>query len=234
MTGSCDEGIDSFHIVGHGDLVGYPGQHQTLQRSWTVDSEDSGINMSPVGPSPIQYHCDHTPGRYAHKWVLKREDFKSPIFMHKNKSFDSKFQMKVCGNSGCVLTFVLKLYPNGVNQDQNSSASLHVDILTPSGTQSASIVYFGVRVVEDRTTARHILTERKKICRLKEETGFLLDGFLPHEVVKTSQAKLLYMLFSVELSYMLGQDWVCVGTEHTLNTSCAQQDPERSLFHGNH
>ena len=140
----------------------------------------------------------------------------TPVIKHDNKAFERKFQVKVGTGTKFILTFVLKLYPNGVNWDQDSSASLHVEVKTSLSSHVNTKVYFGVRVVEDRTTSRDILAERRRICCLKEEREFLLDEFLSHEVVKTSQAKLLYMLFHVEMSYQLGEDWVCVETEQAL------------------
>lgn len=116
-----------------------------------------------------------------------------------------------------MLTFVLKLHPNGVNGDRDSSASLHVAVRT-SHPQVSTNVYFGVRVVEDRTTSDNILTQCKRICHPgAQETEFLLDDFLSHEVVKASQAKLLYLLFHVDVSYQLGEGWEYVKTEHTLS-----------------
>lgn len=230
VTGSCDEGLDSFHIVDHRDLADYthtssvstpPGVMgctlpQPPRRSWTAGSLDSGVSL---GSSPT-HSCNHTPflgGLPTCSWPLKRSDFIAPIFLHNNKTFEKNFQVRAGGKkTGCVFTFVLKLYPNGVNWDQDSSASLHVEVMTPHSAQTSSVLYFGVCVVEDRTTSCHVLTQRRRICKLREEKEFLFDGFLSHEVVKTSQAKILCVLFHVELSYLLGEDWVCVGTEHGL------------------
>lgn len=243
VTGSRDEGLDSFHVVDHRDLTGYPDHthpgdcagrkllcshsfESTLlssrrDRSWTAGSVDSGLSSaeSSLSPThaPIWNHTPYQGGLPTCVWPLKRDELIGPIFKHSNKAIEKRFNMRGgTKESGCGLTFVLKLYPNGVNWDQDSSASLHVDIATSLGPRTSSIVYFEVKVVEDRSTSREVLSHRRRVCRLKEEREFMITEFLPHQVVKTSRAKLLCILFHVELSYLLGEDWVCIGGDQDL------------------
>lgn len=189
-------------------------------RSWTMPecNADSDVLSSPGSPDSTHSltTCDQvTRGIPTYKWTLKRKEFIDPIFNHTNKIVEKKFRVKAgAKRSRCGLTFVLKLYPNGVNWDQDSFSSLHVEVV-PSAlcTNAASIVYLSVLVVG----GEQVLSHRRKVCRLQEEKRFMFDQFLAHDVVKTSKANKFYVLFNVQLSYRLGEGWVCIGdkSEHT-------------------
>lgn len=164
-------------------------------------------DLSPSSPHP-------SPGTApTYKWVLKRNDFIGPIFKHNNKTMDRKFRVRAGSKEdGCGFTFLLKLYPNGINWALDSYMSLKVEVPTPSSHPSTTL-YFSVTVVEEGSSPR-VLACRRRVCKLKEEKAFLLEEFLSHDVVKASKASHFHMLFDIDLCYRLGEDWVSVGTEH--------------------
>ena len=187
-----------------------------LERSWTLpetngDSTDvlSSPPESPDSAHSLAPYDQVTRGIPTYKWALKRKEFIDPIFNHTNKTIQKKFRVRAgAKKSRCGLTFALKLYPNGVNWDQDSFSSLHVEV-APSAlcANDASILYLSVMVVD----GAQVLSQRRKVCRLQEEKEFMLKQFLSHEVVKTSKANKLYVLLRVQLSYRLGEGWVCIG-----------------------
>ena len=85
--------------------------------------------------------------------------------------------------------------------------SLQVEVTTPT-SHSSRTLYFSVMVVEKGLP--HVLASRKKVCRLREEKGFLLEQFISHDVVKVSTAKMFKISLDINLSYCLGEDWVCI------------------------
>lgn len=156
-------------------------------------------------------------------WKLRRMDFVEPIFQHQPKTFTNKFTVTSSrGQKECSLTFALKLYPNGVNWDQDKSASLYVEISGPCGTSpshapnsspshATCTAYVEVVLLEvGGHGGKEVLAFRRQVCRLQEKREFMLEDFIPHDVIKTSSADYFKLLFNISVSYSLGLDWVWV------------------------
>ena len=161
-------------------------------------------------------------------WPIQRKKFFQPIFTHSNKDISKKFAVQ-CGakENRCTLNFGLKLYPNGVNWDQDKSVSLQAEITGPersghSPSHASCTLYVEVMLLEQPKRKKRLLLEqqllahRRKVCRLREQKGFLIEQFISHDVVKHSKADNFQLLFYINLSYNLGEDWVWVGAEKNL------------------
>lgn len=189
------------------------------QRSRTVPCDNGGV-VSPHLTLPGSAHLtpeatplspDSSPKLI---WTFKRVDFLEPIFKHTSKSFSKCFKMKAGGRRG--LTLDLKLYPNGVNWAADKSVSLQVKVATPSSHASSSL-YLSVLVEE--IGLPHVLVNRKKVCKLREEREFLMEEFISHDVLKTSKAKSFQLMLTAQLCYHLGEDWVSIGSDNDLGCS---------------
>ncbi len=158
------------------------------------------------------------------KWMLHRKNFFTPIFYHSNKPMNNKVTVSVgAQEEKRTLTFALKLYPNGVNWDQDMSASLQVEISGPCNPSpshapcgNSCTLYMEVMLVELKKLEQQMLAWRRQVCQLREKRGFILDHFIPHDIIKNSNADSFLLLFNINLSYSLGEDWIWVGASKDL------------------
>ena len=109
-----------------------------------------------------------------------------PLFQHTNKTFEKKMKLCMGPHSPC-LSVVFKLFPNGVGSDENIYSSFRVELpsakqLVPPGTS----LVFSV-TLRDLHTA-DILASRHMEVGLEQEE-YMLEQFLAHEVIKSSQAR---------------------------------------------
>ena len=233
---SCDD--DSFVVLdvpGHSHFPVQASQsfdstmshatHSRRQQNQGLTSDDSGRASSVASSLTSRPPRTDKP---TFQWIVQRKSFIDPIFNHQSKTFNKKFTVAGGSREGeCTLTFALKLYPNGVNWDQDTSASLQVEIGDPrssspshppsSPRHASCTAYVEVMLVELVGKAEQkLLSYRRQVCRLWEKKGFILNHFIPHDVIKTSSAESFRLLFNVTVSYSLGEDWVWVGAEDNL------------------
>ena len=109
-----------------------------------------------------------------------------PLFKHTHKTFEKR--VKLCmGHKSPCLPILFKLFPNGVGSDENIYSSFRISLpsdsqLVPAGT---SLVFS--LTVRDLQTADILATRYLEVGLEREE--YLLEQFLAHEVIKSSQAR---------------------------------------------
>ena len=91
------------------------------------------------------------------------------------------------GHKSPCLPILFKLFPNGVGSDENIYSSFRISLpsdsqLVPAGT---SLVFS--LTVRDLQTADILATRYLEVGLEREE--YLLEQFLAHEVIKSSQAR---------------------------------------------
>ena len=109
-----------------------------------------------------------------------------PLFEHTHKTFEKK--IKLCmGPRGPCLPITFKLFPNGVGSDENIYSTLRIAL--PSASQMVPMgtsLVFSI-TVRDLCTADILATRHMEVAMEREE--FMLEQFLAHEVIKSSQAR---------------------------------------------
>ena len=119
-------------------------------------------------------------------WHVKRSEFMIPLFKHTSKTFERRLKLCLGPHDHC-LPIVFKLYPNGVGSDENIYSSLR--IVLPSASQMVppgTTLVFSISV-RDLRTADVIASRHMEVGLEREE--YLLEQFLAHEVIKSSEAR---------------------------------------------
>ena len=175
----------------------------------------SSMESCSLTTTPISSHSYHPYPPPTYVWKVKRNEFYNPMFRHTHVIMEKSFGV-VSTSSGenLGLKFILKLYPNGIEWDWDTFATLKVEVkgVTPvSPGHGSRILYFHVKVIEEGQNPQ-ILAYREHLSELKDQEFFLKE-FVPHEVVKMSQAKTFSLLFTISIRYNVGEgEWQSIET----------------------
>lgn len=134
-----------------------------------------------------------------------------PLFQHTNKTFEKK--VKLCmGHKGHCLPIHFILFPNGIGSDENIYSSFRIVLpsasqLVPPGTS----LVFSITVRDMRTA--DILATRYMEIGL-ERDAYLLEQFMAHEVIKSSQARHLEIRVMTKVNAS-SRGWVQIQSRKT-------------------
>ena len=143
-------------------------------------------------------------------WKVKRSEFVDPLFYHKNNCFEKK--VKVSAGSGPTklnLNVNFKLFPNGINWDQDSYSTLKIEVTSPSSQTLSSDVYLQLVVTGADCQTGDVITSRQAEWPLHDK-AHIIKEFIAHEVIKVSSARYFEFKATLRVKYSLSKDWVVV------------------------
>ena len=131
-----------------------------------------------------------------------------PLFQHKHKTFEKKIKLCMGPQSPC-LPITFKLFPNGVGSDENIYSSFRIALpaasqIVPPGTS----LVFSI-TVRDLQTADIIASRHMEVAMEREE--YMMEQFLAHEVIKSSQARHLEIRIMTKINAS-SRGWVEIQT----------------------
>ena len=145
-------------------------------------------------------------------WKEKRGNFVGPIFFHKNKCFQKR--VKVSAGSGPTrlnLNVNFKLYPNGINWDQDSYSTLKIEATSPSSQILSSDAHLQLSVTGTDPHTGNIITAQQAEWPLHEK-AHIMKEFLAHDIIKVSSAQHFEFQATLRVKFSLSKDWVVVDT----------------------
>ena len=143
-------------------------------------------------------------------WKVKRSEFVGPLFFHKNKCFEKKVKVSAGSRPTRLnLDVNFKLFPNGINWDQDSYSTLKIEVTSPSSQTLSSDVHLQLVVTGADCETGDVITSWQAEWPLREE-ACIIKEFIAHEVIKFSSAKYFEFKATLRVKYSLSKDWVVV------------------------
>lgn len=143
-------------------------------------------------------------------WKVKRSEFVDPLFYHKNNCFEKKVKFSAgSGPTKLNLNVNFKLFPNGINWDQDSYSTLKIEVTSPSSQTLSSDVYLQLVVTGADCQTGDVITSRQAEWPLHDR-AHVIKEFIAHEVIKVSSARYFEFKATLRVKYSLSKDWVVV------------------------
>ena len=140
-------------------------------------------------------------------WKVKRSEFVVPLFFHKNNCFEKKVEVSAgSGPTRLNLDVNFKLFPNGINWDQDSYSTLKIEVTSQT---LSSDVHLQLVVTGADCETGDVITSRHAEWPLHEK-AYIIKEFIAHEVIKVSSAKHFEFKATLRVKYSLSKDWVVV------------------------
>ena len=120
--------------------------------------------------------------------------------------------MKVSAGSGPTklnLNINFKLFPNGINWDQDSYSTLKIEVTSPSSQTLSSDVHSQLVVTGADCETGDVITSRQAEWPLHDR-AHIIKEFIAHEVIKVSSARYFEFKATLRVKYSLSKDWVVV------------------------
>jgi len=188
-----------------------PGQHESLPIEQQGTTKRSRIPSFILG-SKGQKGDTALKDAVTISWKEKRGNFVGPIFFHRNKCFQKR--VKVSAGSGPTrlnLNVNFKLFPNGINWDQDSYSTLKIEVTSPYSQMISSDAHLQLSVTGSDPDTGNIITARQVEWSLHEK-AHIMKEFLAHEIIKVSSAAYFEFQATLRVKFSLSKDWVVVDT----------------------